>query len=55
VLVVYDATGTEIGCDDDTCNFQSTVVVTLTSGQQVTIVVDGYGAGDVGDYVLNIN
>jgi hypothetical protein len=55
VLIVYDDSGTEIGCNDDTCNLQSSVAVTLTSGQQVTIVVDGFGAGDVGDYVLNIN
>ncbi len=45
----------ELECDDDNDEgVQSTVTVTLRAGQQVTIVVDGYG-GDSGDYTLGIS
>jgi hypothetical protein len=56
VLFVLDGTcgGPELGCDDDTFQTQSQVVVSLAAGQTVVIVVDGYG-GSVGDFVLRIN
>jgi hypothetical protein len=46
--------GPSLGCDDDGAgNFQSLVQVSLTQGQTVTVVVDGF-AGNVGSYVLNV-
>jgi hypothetical protein len=56
VLFVLDGTcsGPELGCDDDTFDLQSQVVVSLAAGQTVVIVVDGYG-GETGDFVLRIN
>ncbi|MEO8844596.1 MAG: hypothetical protein ABI591_20985 [Kofleriaceae bacterium] len=54
-LTVYDGgcTGTRLACDDDGCGtFLSRTRVTLTSGQLVVIVVDGYG--EMGKYVLTI-
>jgi len=45
----------ETACGDDFSSLQSRVDVMLTSGDMVTIVVDGFGTGDVGDYVLSIN
>jgi len=56
VLFVLDATcgGPELGCNDDTYDLQSEVVVSLAAGQTVVIVVDGY-SGDTGDFVLQIN
>ncbi len=56
VLSVYDgycAFGTEFGCNDDTIDLWSQVVVQLGAGQTVTAVVDGFG-GNVGEFVLNV-
>jgi hypothetical protein len=47
--------GTELACDDDGGDgTQSLVVVDLAAGQEVSIMVDGFGAGSSGNYVLNI-
>ncbi len=48
--------GPEIACDDDSGpGVQSRVLLSLRGGQEVVIVVDGFGMGSVGNYVLNIN
>jgi Zn-dependent metalloprotease len=46
--------GAELQCNDDFSGLQSQVTVSLTAGQAVVIVVDGYG-GDSGNFVLHIN
>lgn len=50
--------GVELGCNDDidtaAGNRASRVAVELASGQIILIVVDGWGLGDFGDYMLNI-
>jgi hypothetical protein len=47
--------GMVLACDDDGGDgAQSSIIIDLLMGQEVTIVVDGYNADDVGDYVLNI-
>jgi stigma-specific protein Stig1 len=45
--------GQPIGCNDDSGGLQSQVIANLTSGQAVTIVVDGFGAS-FGSYVLHV-
>lgn len=46
--------GTSLACNDDrSADSQSRTQVTLTSGQTVVIVLDGYATG--GNYVLNIH
>jgi hypothetical protein len=54
VLYVNDATGTEIGCSDDSGGSQSMVVADLGAGDSVTIVLDGWGAASTGNYILNV-
>jgi hypothetical protein len=54
-LTIFDGScmGTRLACDDDGCGtWLSKTKVTLTNGQLVIIVVDGYG--DTGKYVLTI-
>jgi hypothetical protein len=42
-----------LGCNDDTSGLQSKVTVSLSAGQTVLVVIDGYGSG-TGTYRLNI-
>lgn len=52
VLSVFDASGTELACNDDHGSTRaSEVVVTLTAGQSVTVVQGGY-AGGAGSFEL---
>ncbi len=47
-------TGTSLGCNDDSSGVQSSFRVTVTAGQKLVIVIDGYSSGS-GDYKVNIN
>lgn len=47
--------GAAIACNDDTMGLQSQVTVSLSAGQQVVVVVDGFGAQSQGNFTLNIN
>jgi len=57
-LYVLDGTcgGTELACNDDAPSggLQSEVTVTLTAGQTVIVVVDGYSSYSRGNHVLNV-
>lgn len=57
VLTVRDGTtcaGAELGCNDDNYySLDSTLRLTLTAGQMVVIVIDGYD-GDAGAFTLSI-
>ncbi len=55
IVEVLDGTcgGASVACNDDSAGTQSEVFVSLLSGSQVTVVVDGFGS-TTGDYVLNI-
>ena len=53
-LSVYDACdGTEVACNDDSCERQSSMVVSFTQGQSYRIRVAGYD-GAVGNYLLTV-
>lgn len=53
-VLAGSCTGTELGCDDDGGpGLMSSLTLTLTMGQVVIIVIDGYSS-DQGDFVLNI-
>jgi hypothetical protein len=60
LLVVLDGscTGAELACNDDIDLaggiYQSEVQVTLSAGQTVIVVVDGYSEYAGGDFVLNV-
>lgn len=57
VLEGFTCEGTSLGCDDDDPDLignASRVAVTLTAGQEVTVLVDGFSANS-GDYVLNVS
>lgn len=56
LLYVTDGCGgAELACDDDGAgSLQSRVEVEATAGQSLVIVVDGFGSGDAGAFVLNI-
>ncbi len=57
VLHLHDAdcTGPELACDDDGGDgFQSSITYSVTAGQIVVIIVDGFGSGSSGSFVLNI-
>ena len=43
--------GTELACNDDSCGYQSEVVVALNAGQTYVIRIAGY-AGETGSYIL---
>lgn len=45
----------QLACNDDFGGLQSQVSLTLSAGQTYFIIVDGYGTGSFGDYVLNIS
>ncbi|MGA1780420.1 MAG: hypothetical protein ACO4CW_08805, partial [Planctomycetota bacterium] len=50
--------GPSLGCNDDACgfnNWRSHLVLPLSAGVEVFIVVDGYGAADCGDYLIDIS
>ncbi len=52
-LAIFDACGgQELGCDDDSCEFQSELTYAVTAGETYYVRVSGYG-GDTGDYTLN--
>lgn len=55
VLHVHDGTctGAVLACNDDAGSLTSQVFVSLTAGQTITIVVDGYGNSS-GNFTLNI-
>ena len=54
ILSVLDGcAGAELACNDDTEGSDSEVVFTMDAGQQVILVVEGYG-GEPGAFVLNI-
>ncbi len=54
VLTVLDGCGgAELACNDDTLGTQSEVTVTLSAGQTVLVVVDGFAAS-IGDVVVNV-
>jgi len=54
-LSVYDSCmGTELACNDDSCDRQSELVISLTQGLTYYIRIAGYD-GDMGNYSLNIN
>ncbi len=53
-LAVYTGCGgVELACNDDSCDLQSEVLVSLTAGVEYIIRVAGYG-GETGDYILTI-
>ena len=43
-----------VACNDDACNFQSSVVASLTAGTTYRVVLGGYGTADGGAGSLNI-
>jgi hypothetical protein len=56
VLEVRDpVTGISLGCNDDSGGtLQSTVAVNMTSGQVISVIIDGFGSAS-GAYVLSIS
>ena len=54
-LYIIDVNGCgQIACNDDAPEvLQSAIDITLSQGQQVIVVVDGYGGGS-GDTILNV-
>lgn len=56
VIAVREGTceGMELACNDDSMGLQSQVFVELAAGQTVVVVVDGFGYGNAGPFVLNI-
>lgn len=61
MLYVLDAciqSATSLACNDDIDfalgNIQSEVTVTLSAGQTVYVVVDGYDSAEFGTYILNV-
>ncbi|MBM4111640.1 MAG: hypothetical protein FJ254_09865, partial [Phycisphaerae bacterium] len=55
-LVILNSCNTANGvvaCNDDACNYQSTVTATLTAGTSYVVVVGGYGSGNAGAGILN--
>ena len=55
LTVLTGCSGTSLGCNDDEGPgmYQSRVSVSLTAGQAIVIVVDGYGT-EVGSYLLHV-
>ncbi|RJO69017.1 MAG: M6 family metalloprotease domain-containing protein [Myxococcales bacterium] len=50
-----DCAGSELACNDDSIGLQSRIALYgLQLGQQVTLVVDGYGSA-YGDFILNVS
>ncbi|WP_437531472.1 MXAN_6577-like cysteine-rich protein [Sorangium sp. So ce726] len=57
VLHVHEGTcsGESVACNDDTSGRQSQVKVTLSEGETVSVVVDGYAAVASGAFKLNVS
>ncbi|MEM9068991.1 MAG: hypothetical protein AAGE52_10815 [Myxococcota bacterium] len=58
LYVLNDCDGAEsLGCNDDTMmgELRSTVTATLTEGQEVLVVVEGFSFINAGNFVVNIN
>ncbi len=57
LLPSCDMGATAIGCNDDIgdTDFRSRLTATLTSGQEVVVVVEGFGDTNAGTFVVNIN
>lgn len=53
VLDILGLTGNSLGCNDDFSGLQSSVTVSLTAGQQILVILDGWRASS-GAYKLNI-
>ncbi|MBI2379091.1 MAG: hypothetical protein HYV07_34165 [Deltaproteobacteria bacterium] len=53
-LLGAECGGAELVCNDDSSGLTSSVSLTMTAGQLVSIVVDGFAAAE-GNYVLDIN
>ncbi len=55
VIIIYRGF-TQIACNDDISgsDYLSQLALQLTAGDQLLVVVDGYDASSVGDFVLNI-
>ena len=55
VLYVYEGcNGPVMGCNDDSVDRTSTVVVSAEAGQTYVIVVDGYDRPDAGNFELSV-
>lgn len=54
VLYVLDDSCTELDCNDDDVGLTSSVTVSLTTGQQVVVVVDGFDDLESGPFNLHI-
>jgi hypothetical protein len=55
LLYVLNMSCSSLACDDDSCSPQSRLSVTLTAGEQVLIVVDGYDSNAYGAFTLTIS
>ena len=47
-------TWTQLGCNDDACDYQSTAAASLVGGTSYKIMIGGYGGGDMGPGTLII-
>ncbi len=52
--VLRGCDGEELVCNDDWADPRSQVELTLSGGEMVIIVVDGYDEGSAGDFVVNV-
>ncbi len=50
-----DCGGADLACNDDSSGVQSVINVSVTAGQRLLVVVDGYSSGSTGNFVLNIS
>lgn len=50
LVIISDCnpTSTQLGCNDDACNYQSTAAAVLVAGTSYKIIIGGYGGGDMG-------
>jgi len=57
ILYLQDScNGTELACDDDSGNStQSLVEHSVTAGESVVVIVDGYSSSSAGNYEVNID
>jgi hypothetical protein len=57
LLASCDAGAMSLGCNDDLSDMdlRSRVTATLTMGQEVIVVVEGFADGTAGDFVVNVN
>jgi len=54
LYVLRGCGGEELACNDDWVDPRSQVEVTLSGGEMVIIVVDGYDEGSAGNFVVNV-